>query len=118
MVRSPLAESIFNHYVKRRGYSIGRFDSPGDFDFYVGSAGVRAKKDGNVDSVQLTEEMVSRADKVFCMDSSLLDILEVMWDVPKEKLVDLHVDSDIAGSEAAVKEDLIKRLEPYFPEKK
>ncbi len=118
--RSVAGEIIFREGLEKKGFSVGKFSDLDGFDFYVGSAGIDvAEKDKMNGSMQLTEDMARRANRIFSIDEMITTELMSKYGVRKSKIVQLDI---FEGRSLMVYEEAIslygefrRKLEKYLP---
>ena len=114
--RSIVGERIFKEMLTKRGFRVGGFQDSGEFDFYVGSAGINPEDKSREFSISMVEGVRN----VFVAHEITRRLLKSDFQYEDDsRIVNLHIkddyDIDIPREKTILENILRRRLAPYLP---
>lgn len=117
--RSVVGERVFREMLLERGFRVGGFQDSGEFDFYVGSAGINAEEESRCFRL----EMVEGVKTVFVADERIQRMLKHDYQYDDEsRIVNLDVpdryDVSIEKEKRALEGVMARKLVFYLPRRR
>jgi predicted protein tyrosine phosphatase len=114
--RSIIGERVFKEMLSGRGFRVGGFYDSGDFDFYVGSAGINPEEETKCFSLAMVEGIGT----VFVADERIQRFLKRDYNFEDEsRTVNLNIpdvyDITIDKQRRVLEEYMRLRLVHYLP---
>ncbi len=114
--RSIVGERICKEMLIRRGFRVGGFQDSGEFDFYVGSAGINPEDKSREFSISMTEGVRN----IFIAHELTRRLLKSDFQYEDDsRIVNLHIkdsyDISVPEEKRVLENILRRRLAPYLP---
>jgi protein-tyrosine-phosphatase len=114
--RSIVGERICKDMLIRRGFRVGGFQDSGEFDFYVGSAGINPEDKSREFSISMTEGVRN----IFIAHELTRRLLKSDFQYEDDsRIVNLHIkdsyDISVPEEKRVLENILRRRLAPYLP---
>lgn len=118
--RSVAAADMFGVMLRGRGFRVGKLEDVDGFDYYIGSAGLCVSAQNAFNgSVQLTTDMIGRAERIFVADGRILHDLLKEYKIAGKMFVQLNIEDGRSLIVPEQAEDLYaevrRKLRAYMP---